>query len=154
MQTASGGLGYWPGSPEAYPYGSVYGLHFLTLVQNGREFELPAQPMAALQDYVRGIANDWTRKDTESGLYLRAYATYVLALGGDINAIHQIRRFDSIQIPRSARYLLAAALARTTQDKDRVALYLTSTPSEPYAVAERGGTLNSDIATRRSRSCR
>ena len=145
MQTASGGLGYWPGSPEAYPYGSVYGLHFLTLVQNGREFELPAQPMAALQDYVRGIANDWTRKDTESGLYLRAYATYVLALGGDINAIHQIRRFDSIQIPRSARYLLAAALARTTQDKDRVALYLTSTPSEPYAVAERGGTLNSDI---------
>ncbi len=145
MQTASGGLGYWPGSAEPYPYGSVYGLHLLTLVQNDREFDLPGQPMEALQDYVRGIANDWTRESTESNLYLRAYATYVLSLGGDLNAIQQIRRFDSITVPRSARYLLAAALARATQDKDRVALYLSSTPSEPYAVAERGGTLNSDI---------
>jgi hypothetical protein len=145
MQTASGGLGYWPGSVEPYPYGSVYGLHFLTLVQNGREFELPELPLEALKNYVRGIANDWTQKHTKSNLYLRAYATYVLSLGGDLNAIQQIRRFDSITIPRSARYLLAAALARATQDKDRVALYLASTPSEPYAIAERGGTLNSDI---------
>lgn len=145
MQTASGGLGYWPGSPEPYPYGSVYGLHFLTLVKNGREFDIPAQPLEALREYVRGIANDWTRKDTQSNLYLRAYATYVLALGGDINAIHQIRRFDSITLPRSARYLLAAALAKTTQDKDRVAMYLSSAPSQPYEVMERGGTLNSAI---------
>ncbi|HQH53759.1 MAG TPA: MG2 domain-containing protein [Candidatus Hydrogenedentes bacterium] len=145
MQTASGGLGYWPGSDEPYPYGSVYGLHFLTLVKNGREFELPEQPIEALQDYVRGIANDWTQKESQSNLYLRAYATYVLALGGDINAIHQIRRFDNISMPRSARYLLAAALAKSTEDKDRVAMYLTSTPSQAYEVAERGGTLNSDI---------
>ncbi|MFO7973291.1 MAG: MG2 domain-containing protein, partial [Candidatus Hydrogenedentota bacterium] len=84
MQTASGGLGYWPGSSDPYPYGSVYGLHFLTLVKNGREFDIPAQPVEALQEYVREIANDWTRKETQSNLYLRAYATYVLALGGDI----------------------------------------------------------------------
>jgi len=144
MQTATGGLGTWAGSYSPYPYGSVYALHFLTLVKNGREFEVPAENFITLQRYVRGIANDWT-DNGQNSLFLRAYAVYVLALDGDLDAIKQIERFDTITIPRHARYLLAAALALNTKDTDRVNMYLSTAPQEPYEVRERYGTLNSDI---------
>ncbi|GMU91586.1 MAG: membrane protein [Candidatus Hydrogenedentota bacterium] len=144
MQTDSGGLGFWPGAYDPYPYGSVYALHFLTLVKNGREFELPEENFAALQSYVEQLAKDWS-KDDPSASYLRAYATYVLALGGDTEAIKQIERFDNVKLPRAARYLLAAAIAQNTQDRDRVSLYLSIAPSEPFDVREPDGTLNSEI---------
>ena len=144
MQTASGGLGFWPGASTPYPYGSVYAFHFLTLVENGREFELPAANMKALREYVRNIAMDWS-DTSRSARYLRAYAVFTLALGGDLEAIRQIERFDNLVMPRTSRFLLAAALARATQDEDRVKLYLSSAPCEPYTVTEQDRTLNSDI---------
>jgi hypothetical protein len=134
----------WPGSNVPYDYGSVYALHFLTMIKNGREFDLPAENFEALQQYVRRLAKDWT-KSGESNLFLRAYALYVLAVGGDLDAIQQIQRFDTIQVPRHARFLLAAALARNTQDADRVKLYLSTAPSQPYTIMEPDKTLNSDI---------
>lgn len=146
MQTTSGGFGFWPGQNEPYPYGSVYALHFLTLVKSGREFDVPDDGFRQLQGYVRGLAMNWSGENqTESDVYLRAYATYVLALDGDMEAIRQIERFDTLSLPTAARYLLAAALAKNTGDTDRVRLYLTSTPSQPYTTREQGGTLNSDI---------
>ena len=144
MQTPSGGLGYWPGAQTPYPYGSVYALHFLTLVKNGRELEAPAKNFEALQEYVRERARDWIAS-SHSDLFLRAYATYVLALDGDLEAVQQIERFDAVSVPRSARFLLAAALARSTQDHDRVKLYLAEVPTSIWDVHERGGTLNSSI---------
>jgi hypothetical protein len=69
---------------------------------------------------------------------------YVLALGGDLKAIQEIERFESLTLPRAARFLLAAALAVNTKDNDRVRLFL-SNPSDPYAVRESDATLNSDI---------
>jgi len=144
MQTYPGGLGTWPYAETPYPYGSVYGLHFLTLVKNDHEFDVPAENFKALQKYVRGLVADWTDASPPS-FYLRAYAVYVLALDGDIEAIQQIERFDTVKLPRTARYLLAAALAHSTQDLDRVKHYLASTPFEPYAVREIDGTLNSDV---------
>ncbi len=144
MQTESGGLGFWPGAENPYRYGSVYAFHFLTLVKNGREYPLPEKNFEDLKKYVKGIAEDWSQS-TQSSLYERAYATYVLALGGDLDAIKQIGRFDDVSLPRPARLLLAAALAQNTQDADRVKLYLSNTPSEPYSVTEPDGTLNSDV---------
>jgi uncharacterized protein YfaS (alpha-2-macroglobulin family) len=145
MQTASGGLGFWPGDRDPYPYGSVYALHFLTLVKNDREFEVPADSFQWLQNYARDIATDWNSGNEPSTLYLRAYATYVLALDGDMDAVRQIERFDSLTIPRAARYLLAAALAKNTKDTDRVKMYLDAAKSEPYLEKEQSGTLNSPI---------
>ncbi len=144
MQTLGGGLATWPGGNTTYPYGSTYALHFLTLVKNDREFELPNENFLALQRYVRDVALDWT-DETESGHYLRAYAIYALALDGNLEAIRQIGRFDNVELPTSARFLLAAALAMTTQDMNRVKLYLSSKPSRPYEVTEPDGTLISDI---------
>ncbi len=144
MQTESGGLGFWPGAQSPYAYGSVYALHFLTLVKNGRDIELPEKNMEDLQNYVRKISRDWS-ENTESSLYQRAYAVYVLALGGDNEALQQIQRFDTVKLPRSARFLLAAALAVNGDSPDRVKLYLSNSPSEPFVVTEPDGTLNSDI---------
>ncbi len=144
MQTDSGGLGFWPGARSPYPYGSVYAFHFLTLIKNDRQIAVPNTNYESLKQYVRSIAMDWS-DDSKSTLYQRAYAIYTLALSGDADAIRQIPRFDDVVLPRSARYLLAAALARSTQDNERVQLYLSETPAEPYLVTEPDGTLNSDI---------
>lgn len=144
MQTPSGGLACWPGGLEPYAYGSIYACHFLTLVRRDRSFPLPEANFKALQEYIRSRANGWG-DDSSSGMYERAYAHYVLALDGDLGALEQIARFDHITIPRSARYLLAAALALNTQDAPRVAAYLANAPSALYAMRETDGTLNSDI---------
>jgi uncharacterized protein YfaS (alpha-2-macroglobulin family) len=144
MQTATGGLGYWPGASEPNRYGSVYALHFLALVQRDREIPLPQDSLKALQDYVRLVGNE-TSDSSPSGLYLRAYAHYVLALNGDAEALKQIDRFNAIEMPTSARYLLAAALALNTNDTARVKEYLAKMPAQEFIDFERGGTLNSEI---------
>ncbi|MBI5092783.1 MAG: hypothetical protein HZB26_10120 [Candidatus Hydrogenedentes bacterium] len=144
MQTASGGLGYWPGANQPGEYGSVYGLHFLTLVKRGRDYELPEPSFKALQEYVRGVALD-SKRESPSDLYTRAYALYVLALDGDLKAIQQISRFDDVKMPKPARYLLAAALAQNTKDLDRAKLYLSSKPADPYTVTAPDDALTSDI---------
>ncbi|MFA6242468.1 MAG: MG2 domain-containing protein [Candidatus Hydrogenedentales bacterium] len=145
MQTPVGGFGFWPGASDPYPYGSVYALHFLTLVKEGREIPLPEASFKQLQDYVRNLITSWDGSGQQSDLYLRAYAAYVLAIGGDTEAIKQIQRFDTISIPRASRLLLAAALAVSTKDSDRVKMYLTKAPFQPYTVTEYDGTLNSDV---------
>jgi len=144
MQAPSGGLSFWPGGQQAYDYGSVYALHFLTLVKKGREYDVPSSSFKALQDYVQGLAFN-TRLGDSSSLFLRAYAVYVLALDGDLEAIQQIGRFDAITMPRHARYLLAAALALNTRDTDRVKMYMTTAPTEPYTIQEADRTLNSEV---------
>lgn len=144
MQVAGGGLGYWPGATSPNRYGSVYALHFLALVKRDRELPLPEENFKALQEYVRLVGNE-TSDPTPSGLYLRAYAHYVLALNGDAEALNQIERFDNITMPTSGRYLLAAALAMNSSDPGRVEKYLATAPSEEFTANERGGTLNSEI---------
>lgn len=144
MQTDEGGLAFWPGGAQPYPYGSVYALHALTLIANGREIPLPEESLGSLRRYVRKLAGDWG-DNSYSALYTRAYALYVLSLGGDQEALKEIDRFDAIDLPRPARYLLAAALARNTKDTDRVKLYLTSAPATPWSTRELAGTLSSDV---------
>ena len=151
MQTSSGGLAFWPGGNTAYPYGSVYAAHFLTLLKRDHSYPVPEKAFETLQGYVRQIANDWDGTLDEyrgwhqhSQLFLRAYAHYVLALDGDLEAIRQIGRFDNVPLPEAARYLLASALLMNTDDKDRVSMYLSETPSFAYGVTEQAATLNSE----------
>ncbi len=132
MQTSSGGLSFWPGGWTPNAYGSVYAFHFLTLVRNDREFAPDERLYGFLHDYVRRVA----RADDGRGqasLYLRAYAIFTLSLAGDPAGAELIERFDHLSMPRSGRYLLAAALAVATKDYDRVQLYLARTPSEAWS---------------------
>ncbi len=144
MQTRSGGLSTWPGGARPYPYGSIYALHFLNLISNGREFALPAESMEALRNYVRRLLDDDSNA-SYSGMFQRAYAAYALTLGGDADAALQIGRFDSATVPTPGRYLLASALMRSTGDLNRARNYLQIMPAIDWAERERGGTLNSPI---------
>lgn len=144
MQTASGGLAFWPGSNEPYPYGSVYALHFLTLVKNGREIPIDKNNYDILRRYVRRVVVD-TRGNSASDYYLRSYAIYVLSLAGEPDAASLIEWFRLLELPRSGRWLLAAALANSTNDTDRVRLYLESARTMPYLSREQYATLNSPV---------
>jgi uncharacterized protein YfaS (alpha-2-macroglobulin family) len=141
MQTDTGGLGYWPGANSDYPYGSVYALHFLTVVKADRTIRVSEGPFKKLQQYVRGLIE--LNDETPSGLFLRAYALYALGLGGDLDALQQISRFDHLPLPAHGRYLLAAALALQTGDQPRVMQYLKSTPVSDFNEIESSSTLNS-----------
>ncbi len=144
MQIPSGGLASWQGGYHPYAYGSIYAFHFLTLVKDDGSLQIPGEAYQLLKNYVSALARN-ANDSSESGLYQRAYALYALSLTGDEGAIGQIAGFDAIPLPRSARYLLAAALALNTKDYDRVRMYMAQSPSEPYLFAEQDGTLNSEI---------
>lgn len=146
MQTRRGGLATWPGREDVYDYGSIYAFHFLTLARNSQAIHVPAAPYENLKSYVRKQALDWTDASPHAR-YRRAYAVYTLALGGDLEALELIARFDSVPLPRDARYLLAAALALNTQDEARIALYLDKTPVEPIDRTETGGNLRTSTRT-------
>ncbi len=144
MQTMDGGLGTWPGASNAYPYGSVYALHFLTLARRDQAYNAARYeaPFRALQEYVLSIMHD-DRGLVHRQYYLRAYACYVLALDGRLEALESIARFNALEIPLEARYLLAAAKAMHTQDMDAVIRYLDEAPAPPQWDRESGGTLHS-----------
>lgn len=150
MQTADGGLAGWPGGDKSYPYGSIYALHFLTLANQSKAFSIPQGSFKSLQGYVRQLMEEtqntaYYPSSGKSLLYQRTYALFVLALDGDLSAIQQIARFDTMDMPRGARYLLAAALAMSTQDTDRIAKYLAAAPMSDYNDRESYATLNSEI---------
>ena len=147
MQTAGGGLTYWPGGTEPYAYGSVYAAHFLTLVRGDNAAVVPEKPFRSLQEYVRKVMQgtpDTARSTDNSDLYTRAYACYVLCLDGQLDAIQYIPRFDSVVMPEASRWLLAAALAQNTADPARVKKYLDTAPSRPFAEREISRSLNSE----------
>ena len=144
MQTANGGIGFWPGSATSYPYGSVYALHFLTLVRRDHAFEVYDAAFQNLQRHAAEIMkNDLI--STASDYYLRAYACYVLALDGNLEAIEYIKRFDTVPVPVSARYLLAAAGAMHTNDPEAALDRLESMPVVQESGRESSGTLHSAV---------
>ncbi len=74
MQAPRGGLSFWPGLDEEYPFGTVYGLDFL-LSAKERGFDVPRAALAALEDRA-------ARYLEEGSLYLKCYAAQVLARAG------------------------------------------------------------------------
>ena len=144
MQTSDGGLAYWPGGYESNAYGSIYACHFLTLIKDDTDFNLSQDRFNELQQYVARLTNRVENGSTEE-LYRRAYATYVLALDGKLDTINDINRFDTLQVPTSGRYLLAAALALSTKDQARADTYLKRYPQVAYSKRETSGNFNSSI---------
>lgn len=144
MQTASGGIGFWPGSVYPYPYGSVYALHFLTLVRRDHAFQVYEGAFRKLQQFAAEImTND--RITSSSDYYLRAYACYVLALDGNLEALEYVKRFDTVRVPQSARYLLAAVRAMHANDPQAALAYLDHAPVVPDGARESSGTLHSAV---------
>lgn len=144
MQTVDGGIGYWPGYSSSYPYGSVYALHFLTVVRRGHAAPVYDTGFKNLQRAVAEIMKN-DRIPTASDYYLRAYACYVLALDGNLEALEFASRFDTIPVPKSARYLLAAAKAMHSSAPDSLLGYLDSAPVVDEGPDQYSGNLHSTV---------
>lgn len=142
MQASDGGLSFWPGAQTSSPYGSVYALHFLTMVKRDKSYALPEESFKDLQNYVRQFAYS-SGMNAGADMYTRVYALFDLAMDGDLQSIQQIERFDDVAMPRAARYLLAGALAMSSQDTDRVKLYLAKAVSESPVTEAYGTTFGS-----------
>lgn len=143
MQTDSGGIAYWPGSDYDNAYASVYAFSFLALVNRDKEIQIPRQAFQALREYVRNVANDWNGYYGHS-LYTRAFAAYALAMDRDLGALVLIDRFATLELPRSSRYLLAAALAVNTNDADRIAMFMSG-PVTTANERSMGGDFSSPL---------
>ena len=125
----------------------------MTLIKDEAAFDLPREAFKGLQDYVRRIMEEapgnkprpYYPSHRHSLTFQRAYALFVLAMDGDLEAIQQIGRFDTLEPPRSAQLLLAAALAMNTADTDRVSQYLAGISDRAYDTCETDATLNSPI---------
>ncbi len=144
MQNRDGGMGYWPGARESYPYGSIYAAHFLTLAKGDPAFNVPEEGHTRLMTYLR------ERVPLEPGhgnqsYYNYAYACFVRALAQDPEVMSDITRLDTFNISTTARQWLLLAQLRFTNAPDQGLDYLLTHPSTPYDVREQGETLNSTV---------
>ena len=89
------------------------------------------------------MTND--RIPTASDYYLRTYACYVLALDGNLEAVEFASRFDTIPVPKSARYLLAAAKAMHSSAPESLLSYLDSAPVTDDGPDQYCGNLHSGV---------
>ena len=144
MQTKSGGIGYWPGARDPYPYGSIYAAHFLSLARNDPAFTVPEEEYERLMKYIK----DRIPLDPTEGymsLYNYSYACYVRALSKDTSVMEDINSLDAIPVSTSARQWLAMAALTFTGAEDQAQQYLLNHPSATYDAREQGGSLNSAI---------
>jgi uncharacterized protein YfaS (alpha-2-macroglobulin family) len=144
MQNPDGGLTYWSGMGESHRYGSIYALHFLSLLKEDRRIPLPEEQVQNLEEYVLGLVQDGRLVEPEE-LYLRAYACYVLALAGEPSIGDEIERFDDYALSPAGRYLLAAAVARITGQASAAKAYLARVPIRVFEDTVSDLTLSSDI---------
>lgn len=107
FRLGSGALSYWPGTGQASSFGTVYALHFLQEAEN-RGYAVPSELKSEL---VRYAASSVASASSEPW-YVRAYATYALAMAGKPQrGAMNILRENTSKMPRSAVWVLAAAYA-------------------------------------------
>jgi uncharacterized protein YfaS (alpha-2-macroglobulin family) len=144
MQNPDGGLAYWPGGRSSHPYGSVFALHFLSLVRADRRISVSGEHVEYLAQYVRELVQDGRLAEPDE-LYLRAYGCYVLALLGDPQIGEEVERFDDYALSPAGRYLLAATVAKITGQASAAKAYLARVPVRLFQDHASDLTLSSDI---------
>jgi uncharacterized protein YfaS (alpha-2-macroglobulin family) len=121
MQTASGGLAYWPGRSEPNVYGTAYAMRAFALARQAK-MEPPSKVMKGMTAYLRRqVLKDGTDVD------LRALIAFSL---GEVDALPP-GILDTLYAQRDEMSLFSKAslaLALTTSDlqRDRVATVLDS----------------------------
>jgi uncharacterized protein YfaS (alpha-2-macroglobulin family) len=117
MQTAKGGLSYWPGENEPILWGSAYGGMALALAERSGT-DIPADRLESLWAYLSEQLRD-TAKVTHSGdLYNRCLALYTLSLAGRSEpAYHDVLFNKRGQLSRDARALLVLAMIETAGEE-------------------------------------
>jgi uncharacterized protein YfaS (alpha-2-macroglobulin family) len=124
MQTAAGGLAYWPGGHEPMLWGSAYGGLGLALAKRGG-FDVPAESFDRLCKYVsaqlRGLGEGADKLD-HYGLNERCLALYMLAVAGRAEpAYHELLFTRRAALTSENRAILALAISESAGTKAMVA---------------------------------
>ncbi|MES2705319.1 MAG: alpha-2-macroglobulin family protein [Verrucomicrobiota bacterium] len=113
MQTAAGGLAYWPGGAEPSLWASAHGALGLTLASRSGA-QVPADRLENLTKWLSQSLRD-TSGDTDPwNLTERVYAAYALALAGKAEpGYHEVLFNQRQTLPPSALALLALAIVES-----------------------------------------
>ncbi len=134
MQTAEGGLSYWPGGTEPMLWGSAYGGMALAMAQQAG-FELPEYRLSELWRYLSSALRNTGDIDDAYDLSQRCLALYTLALAGKAEPAYYDVLYKKRQIlPREARALLAAAMLESQgaeKVKNQVLVLLDNSSKAP-----------------------
>lgn len=129
LQTADGGLGFWPGNSKASLFPSAWAAIVLSMTSAP---ETHAQEWDRLLDYLgtslRGLSQDKSPADLGD----RAFAAYALALAGRGEPSYHEELFRRRKdLPRDARAVLAVAVARSGGPREMAIELLSERESAP-----------------------
>ena len=141
MQNMSGGFGMWPGNRNEYSFGSVYATDFLVEADKAG-YAVPEFAKILALGYLEKVLSN---KDEEYTPELKAYAAYVLAKSGRVNA-SWIRRLQEMRdkLPFESRFYIAAALG-VLGDKKAVDDIMGQGFPDESIKRELGGNLTSYV---------
>ncbi|RYD33338.1 MAG: hypothetical protein EOP86_13635, partial [Verrucomicrobiaceae bacterium] len=113
MQTASGGLGYWPKDAEPTLWASAHGALGLTLASRSGA-QVPADRLEKLTQWLSQSLRDTASVKNSWELTERAYAAYALALAGKAEpGYHEVLFNQRQSLSPDALALLALAVAES-----------------------------------------
>jgi len=141
MQKLSGSFGMWPGIRSEYVFGSVYATDFLVEADKAG-YAVPQFAKTLALGYLEKVLSN---KDEEFTPEIKAYAAYVLAKSGRVNA-SWIRRLQEMRdkLPFESRFYIAAALG-VLGDKKAVEDILGQGFPDEAIQRELGGNLTSYV---------
>ncbi|MCB9175932.1 MAG: Ig-like domain-containing protein [Caldilineae bacterium] len=86
-QNGDGGWGWWPSEGRSAPFGSLHVMHALARA-SAKDYPVPEETLARGRDYLQAVDDHASAFDyaADVRLGLRAYALYVRALTGDLDA--------------------------------------------------------------------
>jgi uncharacterized protein YfaS (alpha-2-macroglobulin family) len=130
MQTASGGLAYWPGGREPQLWGSTYGGMGLVLAANAGA-RVPEERLEQLCKYLADQLKSDSKSAREERAVHMAKACYTLALAGrPAHGYHEILFDRRETLSGEARAVLALALAETGDQTTMAKTLLNEESSE------------------------
>lgn len=141
MQHLSGSFGMWPGTRDEYVFGSVYAMDFL-IEADKAGYAVPQYAKVLALGYLEKVLSN---KEEEFSPEIKAYAAYVLAKSGRVNA-SWIRRLQEMKdkLPFESRFYIAAALG-ILGDRKAVEDILGQGFPDENIKRELGGSLTSYV---------
>lgn len=134
MQTAGGGLGYWPGASEPSDWASAHGSLGLVLATKAGA-NIPADRLNSLLDWLSSSLRNAAEDAPDAGRTERVYAAYALALAGRPEpAYHEVlfRQRDKLDATASAVLALTIAESGGPEDMARAALAASRATRQDY----------------------
>ncbi|MBB4081017.1 hypothetical protein GGR28_003658 [Lewinella aquimaris] len=150
FRTASGGIGYWPGSQQVHPWVTSYALQFILEAERAG-FAVPYDLKEELISFQETAAARWNRSDGAFYASLQqrsldqAYRLYTLALAQrpDVGAMNRLRGLSK-ELTATATYQLAGAYAISGRQRTAESLVTGRDVAIP-PYQELGYTFGSEI---------